>query len=147
MTSGLALIFGSALLILILGAVLATILMERRKNRHHRQPVYVIDDAVEYALENIDPKTLDQVRKDGVRRIIEWSTHYLQGLAVPSRRRTGLQVIAGGDENAIAYIRQELLKKGHDYSTDALAEVLALEAGYLGSIGALGRKVEEGDLL
>lgn len=136
---------GAALILLALAAVGVAVRMERRSDRRDRQPVYVINDAIDYALGHVDPEVLDRVRRAGVRRIIEWSVHYLQGLAVPARRRKGLRVVAGGEGSAIDYIRGQLVEKGYDYSRSDIAAVLAGEAAYLAGIGALGERVEEGE--
>ena len=95
---------GAALVLLALAAVGVAVRMERRSDRRDRQPVYVINDAIDCALEHLDPEVLDRIRRAGAQRIIEWSVHYLQGLAVPARRRRGLRVVAGGEGSAIDYI-------------------------------------------
>ena len=147
MPSGPVLALGAALFLLVLLAIGVVVLIERRSARPDRRPVYVINDAIDHIVEHLDPDVLDRVRRAGVQRIIEWSTHYLQGLAVPARLRTGLAVVAGGDSNAIEYILGELTGKGYDYSRADIAAVLAGEAGYLARIGALGEQVEEGEPL
>lgn len=136
---------GAALVLLALAAVGIAVRMERRSDRRDRQPVYVINDAIDCALEHLDPEVLDRIRRAGAQRIIEWSVHYLQGLAVPARRRRGLRVVAGGEGGAIDYIHGQLVDRGYDYSRSDIAAVLAGEAAYLAGIGALGERVEEGE--
>ena len=136
---------GAALILLGLAAVGVAVRMGRRSNRADRQPVYVINDAIDHAVEQLHPEVLDRIRRAGAQRIIEWSVHYLQGLAVPARRRRGLRVVAGGEGNAIEYIRGELVERGYDYSPSDIAAVLAGEAAYLARIGAMGEPVEEGE--
>ncbi|MCE2528985.1 MAG: hypothetical protein J4G11_03860 [Acidimicrobiia bacterium] len=139
-----AIAFGVALVVLALAALWVALRIERRAKRADLQPVYVINDAIDYAVEHLDPEVLDRIRRAGVQRIIEWSVHYLQGLAVPARRRRGLRVVAGGEGRAIEYIRGKLATSGYDYSPSDIAAVLAGEAAYLAGIGALGEQVEEG---
>lgn len=136
---------GAALILLALAAVGLAVRMERRSDRRDRQPVYAINDAIDCAVEHLDPEMLDRIRREGAQRIIEWSVHYLQGLAVPARRRMGLRVVAGGEGSAIEYIRGELVERGYDYSRSDIAAVLAGEAAYLAGIGAVGERVEEGE--
>ena len=138
-----ALALGAALFLLVLVAIGVAVLIKRRPDRPDRRPVYVINDAVDYAVANLDPEVLDRIRRAGAQRIIEWSVHYLQGLAVPARRRKGLRVVAGGEGSAIHYIRSKLIRSGYDYSAPDIAAVLAGEAAYLAGIGALGERVEE----
>ena len=142
-----AIALGVALVVLALVALGVALRIERRTKRADRRPVYVINDAIDYAVEHLDPEVLDRIRRAGVQRIIEWSVHYLQGLAVPARRRRGLRVVAGGEGNAIEYIRGKLVRSGYDYSRSDVAAVLAGEAAYLAGIGALGEPVEEGKIV
>lgn len=135
------------ILLLALAATSVVVLARRRGNRADARPVYVINDAVGFAVEHLDPDVLDRIRPAGVQRIIEWSVHYLQGLAVPARRRRGLRVVAGGEDSAIGYIHGKLVGNGYDYSRSDIAAVLAGEAAYLAGIGALGERVEEGKAL
>ena len=146
MPSGAAMVLVVLLLVLVLAA-LAAALMDARSRRAAAHPVYVINDAVSFTLDGLDPGVLKRVGPAGVRRIIEWSAHYLQGLAVPARRRRGLLVVAGGEGNAIDYIHRELSRRGRDYSPADIAAVLAGEAGYLADIGALGGQVDEQELI
>ena len=129
-----------AVLVLVVSLVLF-----RASGRRQRpeQPAYVINDAVEFAVGSIDPDLLDRIGKAGVRRVIEWSTHYLQGLAVPARRRKGIRVVAGGEGSAIEYIQSQLATRGHEYLHADIAAVLVAEAGYLAGIGALGERANE----
>lgn len=137
---------GVALLFLVaLVALGVAVRIRLRSNKPDRQPVYVINDAIDYVVEHLDPDVLDKIRPAGVQRIIEWSVHYLQGLAVPARHRRGLRVVAGGEGSAIEYIRGKLAGSGYDYSRSDIAAVLAREAAYLAGIGALGERVEEGE--
>lgn len=147
MPSYLTLGLGVALFLVVLMAIGAAMLIRRLGGGPDRRPVYVIEDAIAHVADRLDPDIMDRIRPEGVRRIIEWSTHYLQGLAVPARRRQGLQVVAGGQEGAIEYIRGELARRGHDYASSDIAAVLAGEAAYLAGIGALGDRVKEQELL
>lgn len=133
------------LLLLALAAMSVAVLIRHRINPADGQPVYVINEAVEFVVEHLDPDVLGRIRPAGVRRIIEWSVHYLQGLAVPARSRRGLRVVAGGEGSAIEYIHGKLVGTGYDYSPSDIAAVLAGEAAYLAGIGALGERVEEGE--
>ncbi len=143
MSPGVAAAIGLVGLVLVLLVVAVVVFRGSGGRRMSEPPVYVINDAVEFAAGSLDPEPMGRLGKSGVRRIIEWSTHYLQGLAVPARRRTGLSVIAGGESGAIEYIQYQLARRGHEYSTADIAQVLAAEAGYLAGIGALGERVKE----
>jgi len=136
-----------ALLVAFFIALAAVMLLqEARTRREPAAPTYVINDAVDHAIDTLDESVLERVRRAGVRRIIEWSVHYLQGLADRGARRKGVTVVAGGEGNAIEYICAELARRGHEYSPQDVEAVLATEADYLRSIGALGDPVDEAEL-
>lgn len=143
MSPGTALALGAVVIVGVLLAVAAVVWLEAGRGRGPEGPVYVIGEAVDFIAASIDQAVLDRVGPGGVQRIVEWSAYYLQGLAVPAHRRRGLTVVAGGEGNAIDYIRHELRKRGQDYSSADIAEVLAGEAAYLAVIGALGEEVKE----
>ena len=143
MSPGVAAAVGFLFLVALLLGVALVVLRGARRRQRPEDPVYVINDAVDFAVGSLDPGLMDRIGKAGVRRIIEWSTHYLQGLAVPARDRKGLRVVAGGEGTAIEYIQHEVSKRGHGYSPTDIAAVLAAEAEYLAGIGALGERVEE----
>lgn len=143
MSPGVAAAIGLLCLATLLLAVALVVFRGVGRRRRAEPPVYVINDAVDFAVENLDPESLGRVGKAGVRRIIEWSTHYLQGLAVPARRRKGIRVVAGGEGGAIEYIQYQLARSGHEYRPADIAGVLATEAEYLAGIGALGERVNE----
>ena len=132
-----------AALLLLAGAMLR---QEFKVRRVPAEPVYVINDAVENAVASLPEEVLDRLGKSGVRRVIEWSAHYLQGLADRVASRRGVTVVAGGEGNAIEYIRTQLKQKGFEYSAADIAEVLATEAHYLQAVGALGEPADEAEL-
>ena len=143
MPSETALVLGAVLLLVLMLLVAVVALVEARGLQAAQRPVYVVNDAVDYTVIALDADTLERVGSAGVRRIIEWSTHYLQGLAVPARHRKGLMVVAGGEGKAIEYIHLELARRGYEYSPDDIRAVLVGEAEYLAEIGALGEQVKE----
>ena len=143
MNSSAALVIGVVLLAVLIVVVAVLTVSRNRGRQAPESPVYVVNDAVDFTVAALEADTLDRVGKTGVRRIIEWSTHYLQGLAIPAHQRKGLVVVAGGEERAIEYIHRELARRGYEYSPGDIAAVLAGEAGYLAGIGALGERVKE----
>jgi hypothetical protein len=103
------------------------------------EPVYVVDDAVQF----IDDRLTDTaLGRADIRRIVEWEVYYLQGLAQKDRR-TPVEVVAGGAEPAVEYIKGRIADThGVAYSHHDIRRVLAIEADYLASIGAVGARVE-----
>ena len=113
----------------------------RRRTVGPTEPVYVVEHAVAFIHERLDPERAGRLRRSDVRRIIEWEVYYLQGLAQP-RRRTPVEVTAGGAPAAVEYIEGQIAARhGVSYPREDIAAVLALEAEYLAAIGAVGEPV------
>jgi len=110
------------------------------------EPAYVIDDAVGFAIVRLAPDVMDRLTPVGVRRVVEWSTFYLQGLADKRAARKGITVVAGGEHHAVEYIHSQLAQRGIDYDKHDIRAVLVQEAEYLVSLGVVGDPVSEDEL-
>ena len=131
---------GAVLVAVFLGVVAVLVWQEAKKQTYDEGYVYVVDDAVEFIHSRLDDVNL---RKSDVKRIIEYEVFYLQGLA-QKRRRTPVDVVAGGAEAAVEYIRARIADDhGVSYPLEHVQAVLELEAAYLVSIGAVGEPVED----
>jgi hypothetical protein len=146
MSTSAAITLGAFLLAALLIVVGIMLFQEAKTRLVVAEPTYVITEAVDHAISTVGPEVLGRIRQAGVHRIIEWSAYYLQGLADKTARRKGITVVAGGEGNAISYIRSQLMRRGHEYTEDDIAAVLATEADYLASIGALGEPANELEL-
>ncbi len=141
--SGTTVIIAAAFFLVALLAIAAIMAWQEARAGGQDEPVYVINDAVEAVWEQLDPEVRQRVKRAGVRRIIEWEVHYLQGLADRKAARQGITVVAGGDDRAVDYIVRQLGGRGFTYDPDDVRQVLAGEAGYLLSIGAVGEAAGE----
>lgn len=123
--------------------VVALLVWQEAKSRLSSQPTtYVISDAVQYIWSELLPEHRSQLSRSGLRRIIEWEVHYLQGLAQKTRSQA-VDVFAGGTPLAVEYIQTKIIETHRvSYSSELIQAVLRLEAGYLASIGAIGSPVE-----
>ncbi|GIU91963.1 MAG: hypothetical protein KatS3mg011_0869 [Acidimicrobiia bacterium] len=116
---------------------------EARSRRFEEGPVYVVEDAVRFIADRLDPEIRARLGRSDIRRIIQWELHYLQGLAQEDRRRP-VEVVAGGAEPAVEYIASQISEThGVAYSLDDIRAVLRGEAEYLSSIGAVGDPVTD----
>lgn len=136
-----------ALIGLLVGVLLlivaALLWQEARSRRFEQGPVYVIEEAVRFISDRLEPDVKARLKRSDVRRIIEWEVHYLQGLAQPNRRNP-VEVYAGGAEPAVRYIADQISQRhGVTYSLDDIRAVLRGEAEYLAAIGAVGPRVED----
>jgi hypothetical protein len=132
-----------ALFCLIVGLM---VWQEARRRPGPQEVAYVIDDAVRFIVDRLDPEVRKRLGAAGVKRVIEWEVHYLQGLAQKSRRNP-VETVAGGTDASIDYIQTQIAEvNGAIYDREDVAEVLRLEAEYLVSIGAVGEPVDPDEL-
>lgn len=115
---------------------------EARRRVAGDEVVYVVSDAVGYIRENLAPEVYERLGDAGIQRVIEWELFYLQGLAQKDRRRP-VETVAGGSDSAVTYICQQISRRQPaGITSDDIRAVLALEAQYLQSIGAVGERVD-----
>ena len=133
----------SAVLLAVLLVIIAAMVWQEAKRRSGSdQLIYSVDDAVDYVMAELDEKVRGRLGKAGVRRILEWEVYYLQGLA-EGKRAGEVTIVAGGHEPAVEYIAQQISDRHSvGYDVDDIRAVLASEARYLVTIGAVGEPVE-----
>ena len=133
------LLVGALLLSVLLGLAAALVWQEAKQRAVPDPITYVLEDAVRFV--NQQAVTSD-LSEEGIRRILEWEVVYLQGI---SPRGAGkLQPVrVGNSEEAARFVLDQIGQPAR-YSEDDVRLVLAGEAAYLASIGALGAEVEGG---
>jgi hypothetical protein len=132
-------VFVGGLAAIFLFIVAALVWQEAKSRTYDEGPVYVIEDAVDFVMGRLGPDL--QLGRSDVLRILEWEIYYLQGLAQESRRNP-VETVAGGDSAAVGYITAQIAEKNKvTYDSGDVAAVLAVEADYLASIGAVGGQV------
>lgn len=124
--------------------VVALVVWQEARRRPSYDPLeYVIEDAVRHIQERL-PEEMSLRRQD-IRRILEWEVFYLQGLAQEDRSNP-VETVAGGHEGSIEYIAAQIqMTQDLSYSHEQIGAVLDLEADYLNAIGAIGEPVELGE--
>ncbi|MEX2654224.1 MAG: hypothetical protein WD532_04240 [Acidimicrobiia bacterium] len=133
-------VFVGVLVALLLGMVALLVWQEGRRRSFDTAPSYVVDELVAFVDERLDPDVAARLRTDGVERIVNWELRYLQ-------RDGGEGAVAGGTEDSVAYITDRIAQfHAVSYPPDDVRAVLALEAEYLMTVGAIGAPVvAEGD--
>lgn len=145
MSGGGVVALGAVLFALFLVIVGALVWQEARRRPDRSGPEYVVDDAIRFIAARLESEMLERIGVAGVRRVIEWELHYLQGLA-QKRRRTPVETVAGGSDASIDYVVSQIAEvNGVTYDRGDVAEVLRLEVDYLISIGAVGSRVDPDD--
>jgi hypothetical protein len=131
---------GALLLAVFLGVLGVMVWRNARERRIPAAPVYVIEDAAGFVAALLDGETA--LGRADIRRILEWEVYFLQMQARRSHRLGGGDIVAGGTDQAVEYIQvQAAAKQQVAYSEDHIRAVLAGEAAYLKSIGAVGEVV------
>lgn len=130
-------VFVGALLALLLAMVAMLVWQEGRKRSFDTAPEYVVDQLLAFIRARMPEDVRGRVGAEGVERIINWELRHLQ-------RDGGEGAIAGGTEESVAYIVRQIDQyHGVAYPPDDVRAVLALEAEYLVTLGAVGAVVEE----
>ena len=133
---------GGLLAALFLALVAILLWQEARRRGTGDGVTYVVSDAVGHIRENLAPDVYERLGDAGIQRVIEWELFYLQGLAQKDRRQP-VETVAGGSDSAVSYICQQISQRHPaGITSDDIRAVLALEAQYLQSIGAVGERVE-----
>lgn len=144
------LIFISVFLGGVFVVVAVAMLWQEGKMRESNEISYSVPDAMDHIWETLDDGERQRLERNGVKTILDWEIYYLQGLAQEDRSNP-VEVVAGGDDDAVDYIVAKIASdQGMSYSPQDVRAVLAGEAGYLASIGAIGepvapREPERGD--
>ena len=123
----------------LLLALAAGLVWQEAKQRAVPTPLtYVLEDAVGFVNRHLGEAS--SLAVEDIRRILEWEVVYLQGISPRGAR--GLQPVrVGNSDDSIHFILGQLGQPAA-YSEDDVRAVLAGEAAYLASIGALGTPVE-----
>jgi hypothetical protein len=101
---------------------------------------YGVEESIRFITPRLSEETRQVIGPKSVRRILEWEMKYLHTAleADPDQ-----DVVLGGDE-AKSYVLEMTKRQGFDYEPAIVDEVLALQAEYLASIGAVAGPVQTG---
>ena len=132
------LLLGALLLALLLGLAAALVWQEAKQRSFPEQPTYVLEDAVAFVERQLGDT--GRLAPQDIRRILEWEVVYLQGISPRGAGRLE-PVRVGNSDDATHFILDQIGQPAR-YSGDEVRLVLAGEAAYLVSIGAVGAAVE-----
>ena len=128
-------VFVGTLGALLLGMLALLVWQEGRKRSFDTAPAYVVTDLLAYVRDRLDPVVAERIGVDGVERIVDWEVRYLL-------RDGGEGAVAGGTDASVAYITDRIAQFHRvSYPPDDVRAVLALEAEYLMTVGAVGNRV------
>jgi hypothetical protein len=135
-----AVAIGAILIAALLLVAAATVWQESRHASEGGTPLYLLDEASRYVHERLSAAAAGRLSPGDVTTILEWGMYHKQ--VIIGREGSGVPVVGG--EVEIAYVAARAAKEGGSaFHESDVEEVLALEAGYLIEIGAVGEPVEE----
>ena len=138
MTGMSPLLLGALLLALLFGLAAALVWQEANQRAMPEQLTYVLEDAVGFVGQEVGD--VSHLSSEDIRRILEWEVIYLQGISPRGAGRLE-PVRVGNSDDATRFILEQV-GQPTQYSEDDVRRVLAGEAAYLLSIGAVGAAVE-----
>ena len=138
MTGMSPLLLGALLLALLFGLAAALVWQEANQRAMPEQLTYVLEDAVGFVSQEVGD--VSHLSSEDIRRILEWEVIYLQGISPRGAGRLE-PVRVGNSDDATRFILEQV-GQPTQYTEDDVRRVLAGEAAYLVSIGAVGAAVE-----
>jgi hypothetical protein len=97
---------------------------------------YGVEDSIKYVTPRLSEETRKVISHKSVRRILEWEMKYLQ-----DSLDSGSERIVLGGADAKRYVMEMTARQGFEYEPQIVDEVLALQADYMASIGAIAAPV------
>lgn len=113
---------------------------QESKRMQSREAIYGVEDSIEFIWLSFG-ENRHGLKKDDIRRILEWEMHYLQK---PELWRVDGSPVVGG-EAAATYAQEKCLEQGYSYEPQQIYAVLDLQAVYLDAIGAVGEPADPSD--
>lgn len=133
------LVFLGVLVVILIVLGVGMLYQERRSTTSDGTIIYGVDESIEFVWERLAPEAREGLRRDDVRRILEWEMHYLQR---PSERHGSAAIVAGVD--AATYAQERAWEAGYSYEPELVLAVMDLQGEYLLAIGAVGDEAVEG---
>ena len=119
----------------------------RRLDAVPPQPVFDLDEAVEWVADHLPFDVSAVLSHDDVRQIIDWNLEYFRSKGVSgngSSSRSDGPVVVGGAET-VDYVLARARSVGSDYTAAQVHAVLDAQMTYLEAIGAIGPEAPPGE--
>ena len=130
---------GAVLTALLLVIVAVMVWQGARRSVLDEPAVYLVDDAATFVWSRLSDRARGRLSPADVRLLLEGGIHYHQVVAPRDEHRH--PVVGSGD--AIEYLMDRSASAGRPVEPVDIAEVIAIETGYLLAIGAVGTPVED----
>jgi hypothetical protein len=128
--------------ILFFGIAAAVIGREaRRLDAVPPEPVFKIEEAVEWVADHLPFEVSAVLSHDDVRRIIDWNIEFFRSKSASANGSSGHAagaVVVGGAETVDYVLRRASAEGWSDYTPIQVHAVLDAQMAYLDAIGAIG---------
>lgn len=136
----------TALVVLGIACAIAAWFVAREAGRLSAEPpppVFDIEEAYDWVVENLPDVVAATLTPDDVRRILDFQIEYLQRQGVTgngSSMHTPGDVVIGGAET-VDYIVEQSRATGEEYLPEQVYAVIDTQLAYMRAIGAVGGRV------
>src|SRR3954451_5878969 len=120
----------------------------RRLDAEPPEPVFKIEEAVDWVADHLPYDVSAVLAYDDVRRIIEWNLEFFRSKGVSSNGsgpHIDGSVIVGGAET-VEYVLAKAIVAGAEYTPVQVHAVLEAQMAYLVAIGAVGPEAGDDEL-
>ena len=117
----------------------------RRLDAEPPRPVFDPDEAVEWVANHLPFDVSAVLSHADVRRILDWNLQYFRAKGVSgngSKPHGDTPIIVGGAET-VAFVLDQAVRHGADYTPAQVHAVLDAQMSYLEAIGAIGPEAPE----
>jgi hypothetical protein len=127
----------------IVFAIAATVIGReaRRLDSVPPEPVFNVDEAVEWVADHLPFEITAVLSHDDVRRIIDWNIEFFRSKAASGNGKggghTSEAIVVGGPET-VDYVLARSSAAGGEYTAEQVHAVLTAQMAYLDAIGAVG---------
>jgi hypothetical protein len=140
----------TALLVIGLACAIAAWFVAREAGRLSAEPpppVFDMDEAYDWVVENLPDVVAATLTPDDVRRILDFQLEFFRRKGVTgngSSTHTPADVVVGGAET-VDYIVERSRATGEEYLPEQVYAVIETQLAYMREIGAVGRPANPGD--
>ena len=142
-------VLGVIAAVIVFGIAAAVIGREaRRLDAVPPEPVFKIDEAVDWVADHLPFEVSAVLSHDDVRRIIDWNIEFFRSKSASGNGSTGHAtdaVVVGGAETVDYVLRRATAEGWSEYTPLQVHAVLDAQMAYLDAIGAIGPEAEEED--
>jgi hypothetical protein len=133
--------------VVLLIAAVAILRESHRLTARPPQPVFDLDEAIDWVVQHIADDAAATLTVDDVRQILDLQLQYFRAKGVSGNGSTAnpaATVVVGGSET-VDYILEQAAARGASFTSEQVHAVVETQLAYLRSIGAVGPRADDFD--